>query len=138
MSIVNQSYFKRGFKKYKYTFTHFKFEFRIYFLCVWLCCLHVYLCTVYMPGAFRGQKRASDPLELELTVVVSHYGCWESNPDPLQEQPVFLTLRHLSRPTYFQNICVFWQFSSCTYHAHLFRTRVTYIINKMHCYGGKI
>ena len=36
--------------------------------------LHVCLCTVYMPGACRGQKRASDPLELELQIVVSSQG----------------------------------------------------------------
>jgi hypothetical protein len=32
-------------------------------------CLHVCLCTMYMPRAHRGQKRVSDPLELELQIV---------------------------------------------------------------------
>lgn len=33
--------------------------------------LHACLCTIYMPGAIRGQKTASNPLELELEAVVS-------------------------------------------------------------------
>jgi hypothetical protein len=41
-------------------------------LCVWLFCLHVYLCTMYVPGAQGGQKRALDSLELKLQTVVSH------------------------------------------------------------------
>ena len=36
-----------------------------------LFCLYVCLFTVYVLGAYRGQKRASDPLGLELMVVVS-------------------------------------------------------------------
>lgn len=39
------------------------------FICVY--CVRVY--TTYVPGAPRGQKRASNPLELELWVVVNHY-----------------------------------------------------------------
>ena len=42
-----------------------------------------------MPGAHGGQKKVSDPLELELKVVVSFYvGFWELNPGPLEEQPM--------------------------------------------------
>ena len=37
-----------------------------FILCVWVFCLHVCLCTMCMPGAYEGQKRASDALELEL------------------------------------------------------------------------
>jgi hypothetical protein len=29
-------------------------------------CLHVYMCSMYMHSAQRGQKSTSDPLELEL------------------------------------------------------------------------
>jgi hypothetical protein len=47
---------------------HFKISF--YLLLIILCarvfCLHVYLCTSCMPGTFGVQKRASDPLELEV------------------------------------------------------------------------
>ena len=35
--------------------------------------LCVSICTVYMPGAGRGQKRALDLLELELQMVVNCY-----------------------------------------------------------------
>ena len=28
-------------------------------------CLHVYMCTMCMPGAFKGQKRISDALDLQ-------------------------------------------------------------------------
>jgi hypothetical protein len=38
-------------------------------------------------------ERVTDPLELELVMVVSHQpcGCWELNADPLQKQKVILT-----------------------------------------------
>lgn len=36
---------------------------------IWVFCLHVYLCPTCIPGAFRAQKRASNPWELELQVV---------------------------------------------------------------------
>lgn len=35
--------------------------------------LHVFLCTTYVPGALRGQKKMSDPLKLELQLVVKYY-----------------------------------------------------------------
>ena len=41
-----------------------------FILCVWIFCLHVCLCIMCVPGACRGQKRASDPVELELQIVV--------------------------------------------------------------------
>lgn len=37
-------------------------------------CLHVHICTMCMLGTSGGQKRASDPLMLELKMVVSHHG----------------------------------------------------------------
>lgn len=53
-----------------------------------------------MPGAHGGQKRESDPLELEMRIVVNHHvgGCWELNSDPLQQQQVLFTARRLSCP----------------------------------------
>lgn len=36
-------------------------------------CLSVCLCTVLVPGAQEGQKRVSDPLELDLQKVVNHH-----------------------------------------------------------------
>lgn len=38
-----------------------------------LFCLHVCLYTTYMPGDPQDQKRASDPLQLELQMAVSHH-----------------------------------------------------------------
>lgn len=44
-------------------------------------CLHVCPGTMWMSGTHRIQKRALDPLELELQLVMSHLcGYWESNP----------------------------------------------------------
>lgn len=52
-------------------------------------CLHTHLSPTRLPSACRDQKRLSDLLILELT---NDYeppcGCWDSNPDPLQEQQV--------------------------------------------------
>ena len=45
-------------------------------------CLHVCLCTKCVPGAFRGQKRASGTL----ASCEPPRGPWELNPAPLQEQ----------------------------------------------------
>lgn len=36
-------------------------------------CARVYVCTTQKPGAHRDQKDPSDPLELELLMVVSHH-----------------------------------------------------------------
>lgn len=49
--------------------------------------LLTYLCTICMPGAFGGQKKGSDPLELESQMVISY--CVKATtlpPDPMQEQ----------------------------------------------------
>lgn len=53
-------------------------------------CLRVCLCSTCMFDALVGQKGMSDLLGLELLMVVKLYRCWESNPGPLQEQPVSL------------------------------------------------
>lgn len=49
----------------------------------------------YVPlstDAHRGQKRASEPLGLELQVLVNwlmcQYACWELDSDPVEEQYV--------------------------------------------------
>lgn len=47
----------------------------ILFSCIGVFCLYVCLCTICVSSALRGQKRALDPLELELEVVGScHMG----------------------------------------------------------------
>lgn len=48
------------------TSSSYFFSFDLYFIfCVWVLCLHVCICTICVPGAFRDQKRVSGPLELE-------------------------------------------------------------------------
>lgn len=62
-------------------------------LFIYLCmsmCMHACMCTMCVPDAWGGQKWASEPLKLELWVVVSrHVG-------PLEEQLVFITTSHCS------------------------------------------
>ena len=71
----------------------------VYFACMCEFVPHVYL-------VLRSQKRAFDPLELELWVVVRHIQCWESNPGPLHELSVFFTTHArmlVSRMKYFSS-----------------------------------
>lgn len=42
-----------------------------------------YKCYRYVPGIYRNQKRALDPLELEFQVVVRCHVCWMPDPGPL-------------------------------------------------------
>lgn len=56
-----------------------------------------------MPGFYRDEKGASDPLELDLQMAVScHVDPGTSDPDPLEEYPVHLTIEPSvqSRPEY--------------------------------------
>lgn len=49
------------------TFSFFLFKKGLILLCVvWMFCLHAGLCTMCVIGALGGQKRAWDPIELEL------------------------------------------------------------------------
>lgn len=40
---------------------------RLFYLCVSVFCLHVYMCTMFVVGAYRSQKRSLEPLDLETT-----------------------------------------------------------------------
>jgi hypothetical protein len=55
-------------------------------------CLCAYMYITHMPGAQGYQKRASDPLKLELCTDCCKQlcGCWELNAGPLEEQQVFV------------------------------------------------
>jgi hypothetical protein len=58
----------------------------------------LYVCTTCVPGPCGGKKSASDPLGLELQIVVSYYTrCCDLNSGSLQEQPVLLTPEAFSR-----------------------------------------
>lgn len=45
-----------------------------------------------MPGDHESQKRMSDPMNVELQMVINHQLCgyWETNPGSLQDQQVLL------------------------------------------------
>lgn len=73
-------------------------------------CLHVCICATCMLSAFGGQKKALEPLELQLQIVLSweqiiDCGRWKLNLDPLQEQ-VLLVLIHLSKTFIYVFMCV--------------------------------
>jgi hypothetical protein len=57
---------------------------------MWVFCLPVYLFTTFLPATSGGQKRASDPMWLELQLAMNHHMgrilFWSST-----EQPVLLT-----------------------------------------------
>lgn len=72
------------------------------FYCVF--CLHVCICTTCVPGASSGQKRVSDPVELELQMLVSyHVGSGKQNLGPLYKQQVLWTRGCFSSPP-----CAVW------------------------------
>lgn len=54
---------------------YFLLVFLIYYLFLSLCVLPACKCSSWMPGAFRGHKRALDPLETELSTVVKNLVC---------------------------------------------------------------
>lgn len=51
---------------------------------------------MYVPGAIRGWKLVSDPVELELQWKYQHVYCWELSLGPIQEQPVLLVIASTS------------------------------------------
>lgn len=64
-------------------------------LCAWVFCLHlhVYLCTVCMPGTHGVQKRASNSPSIRVTDGCElPCGCWESNWGPLKEHVLSSTV----------------------------------------------
>lgn len=57
---------------------NFLMGFVLFVLCVWVFCLHVCLCPTCMAGVCEGQKRALDPLKLELQMCEPLCRHWES------------------------------------------------------------
>lgn len=41
-------------------------------MCVWIVCLHLYLCAMRIPVAYGQQKRISEPLEYKLQKTLRH------------------------------------------------------------------
>ena len=63
-----------------------------YILCVWIFCLHVYLCILGMPSALGSQKSMSEPPgPWIIDACELLYGWWKPNPGPPEEQQVLLT-----------------------------------------------
>lgn len=56
---------------------------------------HVHLCTACVP-CIHGRQKLLDPLELELQIVESYHAPLGSP----EEQPILLTVEHLSSPCY--------------------------------------
>jgi hypothetical protein len=56
-----------------------------FILCGKVFCLHLYMYTMCIPGAQRGQKRVSEALQLKLQIVVSHHVTAGIDPGPLQD-----------------------------------------------------
>lgn len=51
----------------------------------------MYVCIICVPGTHKSQKKVSDLLELETADCKLPVRCWESNPGPVEEEPVLFT-----------------------------------------------
>lgn len=67
----------------------------------------MYVCVPHVWNAFRGQKRAPDPLELELQVLIASVWMLGTNPGPLQEWQVLFTVSLVSVFLFFKEIFFF-------------------------------
>ena len=59
-------------KVYNDSNSYFIFNCINLFLCVWVFCLYVCLCTTFMLSVHEGQMKVLDPLRPELKTVVGH------------------------------------------------------------------
>lgn len=75
-----------------------------YIFCIWMFCLHTYMCATSMPGSHIGQLGALDPLEWELQNVMSHHMGTKQTPVPCKSSKYSQLLGHLSGP----NVCLFY------------------------------
>lgn len=73
--------------KYLYTLSHlssprpFHLKLRKKCLCIWMICLHVYLCTTCIVGAHGSLKRVVASRETRVTdSCICPFECWGSNP----------------------------------------------------------
>lgn len=60
-------------------------------------CLNNVKCTTFVPGTQESHRRTSDPLELQLQMIVTHH-VENLAPVLLQVQRMLLPLSHLSSP----------------------------------------
>jgi hypothetical protein len=59
--ICVQNYFPVHFSLFIFLLVVFSYLILFY---IWVFWLHIYLCTICMPGTLRGQKRTQDSVEL--------------------------------------------------------------------------
>lgn len=81
----------------------------IFILCACAFCLYVCLCTTYVPGAHKGRKVSSGPLEQELQIVVSccaGAGNWTRALWKSSRKPLWLSI-----PLWDMHMCMY----GCTY-----------------------
>lgn len=72
--------------------TFLSFSRFVFILCVCVfACMYVSVCPMCVPGDCRGQKRISDPPEIELHIIVSCHVGAGLNLDPLPEWQVSFT-----------------------------------------------
>ena len=62
-----------------------------FILCMFVFCLHVYMCTMCVPGACRSQKSTGSPNIRVMNGCETLCGCWELTPGLLQEQQSLLS-----------------------------------------------
>jgi hypothetical protein len=80
-------------------------------MCVYL---YIFVCTAFIPGALRGQKRVHWKWSYRW-LWATWCGYWESNLDPLQEQQVVLTTDLSSPRTGFLIYSLFKNVYACVY-----------------------
>lgn len=62
-------------------------------LCVWVFCLHLYMCATWVPGAWGGQMKALDPLPGLTYRLRTNMWVLGLNLVPLKKQQVLLTMQ---------------------------------------------
>lgn len=73
---------------------------------------YMYGCFAWLSRAFRDQRKASDPLGLELGIIISyHVGCWKFKLCPLQESKYSKPLSYPSFKISFLQDRLFFSFS---------------------------
>lgn len=79
---------------------HLKICLYLLYLCKCFACIHV--CTLSACNSHEAQKKVSDPIELESRAVVRCHVGAENLADPLEEQPLLITM-----PCLQLSLCIF-------------------------------
>lgn len=65
-----------------------------------MCAWHVYICTMYLPGAYGDQKKGPESLELELLMDRATMRALGTTPGPSARAALLLTTELSPAPTY--------------------------------------